>query len=183
MQSGGLFGGLLFPWKRNGSSTPRDKQFLPEEDLPAWKISPISNTITHPVMIKSIKLVQAQKELFVVITDNDNNRGIAQCNDRMQHLVSIMKGLVFPHFMNQDARNLELLVDNAYRLNSNYKYAGMPLWNCIGSAEIAAWDLLGKIARRPVYQLLGQKLRTEYDVYISDFTRAGDPEKTTDVLL
>ncbi|MEZ4904352.1 MAG: hypothetical protein R2822_22690 [Spirosomataceae bacterium] len=59
--------------------------------------------------------------------------GITQCNDRMQHIVSLLKGLVVPHFLEKDARDLPQLVDNAYRLNSNYKYAGMPR-NCIGSA-------------------------------------------------
>lgn len=47
----------------------------------------------------------------------------------MVHLTSLLRGLILPHFIDQDARNLPQLVDNAYRLNSNYKYAGMPLWN------------------------------------------------------
>ena len=120
---------------------------------------------------------------MLVVTSQDGVRGITQCNDRMQHLVSLLKGLVIPHFLGKDARTIANLVDNAYRLNSNYKYAGMPLWNCIGSVEIAVWDLLGKRARKPVYELLGKQIRTSYDVYISDFNREGDPEKIADQLL
>ena len=59
----------------------------------------------------------------------------------------------------------------------------MPLWNCIGSVEIAVWDLLGRIANKPVYNLLGTPVRKDYGVYISDFNREGDPEKIADQLL
>lgn len=120
---------------------------------------------------------------MLVITSTDGIKGITQCNDRMKHLSSIMKGLVIPHFVDKDARQLPHLVDNAYRLNSNYKYAGMPLWNCIGSVEIALWDLIGKVSLKPVHALLGKQIRTEYGVYISDWNREGDPEKISDVLL
>jgi len=58
----------------------------------------------------------------------------------------------------------------------------MSLWNCIGSVEIAVWDLLGKVAKKPVYELLGKQLRSEYPVYISDFNREGDPEKIANQL-
>ena len=75
------------------------------------------------------------------------------------------------HFTGRDARDLPQLVDNAYRLNSNYKYAGMPLWNCIGSVGIAVWDLLERVVRQPVYALLGKPIRSSYPVYISDFDR------------
>ncbi len=120
---------------------------------------------------------------MLVVTAQDGTRGITQCNDRMQNLASLLKGLVIEHFIGIDARDLPTLVDNAYRLNSNYKYAGMPLWNCIGSVEIAVWDLLGRLARKPVYQLLGKPVRSQYDVYISDFDRSTDsPDVVVDRL-
>jgi L-alanine-DL-glutamate epimerase-like enolase superfamily enzyme len=59
----------------------------------------------------------------------------------------------------------------------------MPLWNCIGTVEIALWDLLGRVGQKPVYELLGSRVRTGYDVYISDWNREGDPEKISDLLL
>ena len=41
--------------------------------------------------------------------------------------------------------------------------------------EIAVWDLLGNIAGVPVHHLLGTAVRKEYSVYISDWSREGDP--------
>lgn len=136
----------------------------------------LKSQIIEKVTIDSIVLYKSMGQVFLVVGAN-GKFGITQCNDRMPHLVSLLKGLVVYHFLGNDAKDLPKLVDNAYRLNSNYKYAGMPLWNCIGSVEIACWDLLGKIAQKPVYQLLGKQVRSDYSVYISDFNRDGDVEE------
>ena len=154
-----------------------------DEDLPTWQFPPLESSISRTVLIEAIELVKTQGEFFLVVKTKDGKKGITQCNDRMQHLVSILKGLVIPHFLNQDARNISQLVDNAYRLNSNYKYSGMPLWNCIGTVEIAIWDLLGIVANKPTYQLLGKAVRDNYNVYISDFNREGDPSDIAGKLL
>ena len=155
----------------------------PTDDLPVWSFPNLKESLPNPVLIRSVELLRTQNNLFAVVTAPDGTRGITPCNDRMPNLTSLLKGLVLRHFVGKDARELPALVDNAYRLNSNYKYAGMPLWNCIGSVEIACWDLLGRLAQKPVYALLGKPVRTEYGVYISDFNREGDPQKIVDQLL
>ncbi len=152
------------------------------DDLPIWKFEDLRNQIAEPIKIESVELWKTMGQLLLVVYANGKT-GITQCNDRMQHLVSLLKGLIIPHFVGKDARDLPKLVDNAYRLNSNYKYAGMPLWNCIGSVEIACLDLLGKISQKPVYQLLGKQIRTEYGVYISDWSREGDVEMIANNIL
>lgn len=154
-----------------------------DQELPAWSFPRISDSIKEPVIIERVELLKTQGKLLLAVTSADGLRGVTQCNDRMPNLTSLLKGLIIEHFMNQDARDLPTLVDNAYRLNSNYKYSGMPLWNCIGSVEIAVWDLLGRVAQKPVCTLLGTPLRNDYGIYISDWSREGDPEKITDQLL
>lgn len=152
------------------------------DELPHWPLPNLKALFPEIIKIESVELLKTQGELMLVVRAN-GLLGITQCNDRMQHLTSLLKGLVLPHFLGKDARDLPQLVDNAYRLNSNYKYAGMPLWNSIGSVEIAVWDVLGKLLQKPVYQLLGKQVRSEYPVYISDFNREGDPEKIANQLL
>ena len=159
-----------------GTSAPaRTPLHEPGDSLPDWSFPALEKTFPAPIMIQSVALLKARGRLLLVVTARDGTRGVTVCNDRMYNLTSLLRGLVLPHFEGKDARTLPQLADNAYRLNSNYKYAGMPLWNCIGSVEIATWDLLGQLARRPVYTLLGKPLRTSYPVYISDFWRGGDP--------
>lgn len=168
---------LPVPKIGSGLSTP-----LQTDELPNWPQPNLKAIFPDVLKIDSVALLKTQGELMLVVKAN-GQMGITQCNDRMQHLLSMLKGLVLPHFVDKDARDLPQLVDNAYRLNSNYKYAGMPLWNCIGSVEIAVWDLLGKVAQKPVYELLGKTVRTDYPVYISDFNREGDPVKIANQLL
>lgn len=143
--------------------------------LPTWPLPSLKTAFPDPVIIRSVELLKTQNRMLLVVSAQDGTKGVTQCNDRMPNLTSLLKGLVVPHFVGKDARDLPQLVDNAYRLNSNYKYAGMPLWNCIGSVEIATWDLLGRLARKPVYDLLGKPIRRDYEVYISDFYRGGEP--------
>lgn len=164
------------------SSEPGEAE-IAQDTLPAWQFPPLENTIRETLIIDKIELIKTVGQLFLVVKTSDGRKGITQCNDRMQHLVSILKGLVIPHFIKQDARKISQLVDNAYRLNSNYKYSGMALWNCIGTVEIATWDLLGLTAGKPVHALLGKIVRKDYPVYISDFNREGEPEKIASQLL
>jgi len=154
-----------------------------EEAMPNWAFPDLTTVFREPIKIQSIELVRAQGRLLLVVKSVDGRRGVTQCSDRMPHLVSLLRGLVLAYFVGQDARQLLQLVDNAYRLNSNYKYAGMPLWNSIGSVEVAVWDLLGQIAGRPVYEILGRQVRRDYPVYVSDFDRERPPEAVADVLL
>ena len=166
-----------------GKANSHRSDGLSEEEIPVWKFPDLALAIKEPVKIRSAELLKTQGQLLLVVTSENGMKGITQCNDRMQNLTSLLKGLVIPHFVNKDAREISRLADNAYRLNSNYKYAGMPLWNCIGSVEIAVWDLLGRMAKKPVHNLLGTPVRKDYGVYISDFNREGDPEKIADQLL
>ncbi len=166
-----------FLLKFNGFENNRAK-----EEMPFWVFEDLNNQIEEHIRIQSIELWKTMGQLLLVVKAN-GKMGITQCNDRMQHLVSLLKGLVLPHFVGKDARDLPQLVDNAYRLNSNYKYAGMPLWNCIGSVEIACWDLIGKIAHKPVHKLLGKSIRSEYGVYISDWSREGDVDQIANNIL
>ena len=153
------------------------------EEMPNWAFPDLTTLFREPIKIQSIELLRAQGRLLLVVKSADGRRGVTQCSDRMPHLVSLLRGLVLPHFAGQDARQLLQLVDNAYRLNSNYKYAGMPLWNSIGSVEVAVWDLLGQIAGKPVSAMLGRQVRRDYPVYVSDFDRERPPEAVADVLL
>jgi L-alanine-DL-glutamate epimerase-like enolase superfamily enzyme len=133
--------------------------------------------IKSPVMISSVDIVRAEKELFVRVTSKDGVTGITQANQRMENLYSLLNGMIVPFFSGKDARDIEFLVDEVYRVNSHYKYAGMPFWNCVGHVEIAIWDMLGKTVAKPVHQLLGKQVRSEVPVYLSSLTRETTSEQ------
>ena len=143
----------------------------PGSEVKTQKLLDLHKEITTPVIIKSIELYKAQGELFVITTSEEGVRGITLANFRLPNLISILQGLIIPNFIGKDARDIESLVDEVFIKNSNYKYGGMSFWNCVGHVEISLFDLLGKIARKPVNQLLGKVLRSELPIYISSLTR------------
>lgn len=174
----GLLGAAAFSFSPKLTGNPAAPL---SEALPIWPSPDLKKVFPDKILIESVELLQVEKYLLLLV-HSQGQFGITQCNDRMPHLISLLKGLVMPHFVGFDARDVAQLVDNAYRLNSNYKYAGMPLWNCIGSIEIAVWDLLGRIAQKPTHHLLGAAVRSSYQVYISDWNREGDPVQITEIL-
>ena len=70
---------------------------------------------------------------------------------------------LWPYFENQDARQLKRLVRGAY--DQSFYHGGAHFMSALGGIEIALWDLLGKAARVPVYQLLGGAVRDRVKVY------------------
>src|ERR1051325_10437722 len=82
-----------------------------------------------PVIIKSLELLNAHKDYFVRVRAADGAEGISVCNPpRADYLDRILKNLVFPPFLNKDARDLENLLWEAYRHDDNYKLYGIALW-------------------------------------------------------
>ncbi|HRJ30210.1 MAG TPA: mandelate racemase/muconate lactonizing enzyme family protein [Cyclobacteriaceae bacterium] len=131
----------------------------------------------YPIVIKSIELLRWNDHHFVVVMSADGVTGITLANTRIDFLYGVFNGLVKPYFLGQDARTLPVLIDGVYKDERNYKFSGMPFWNCVGHIEVAIWDLIGKTDNRPVYQLLGNQLRTEVPMYLSSLTRDNPAEE------
>ncbi len=76
--------------------------------------------------------------------------------------------LIRHHFarfvVGQDARNLNLIWDQLYRASLPYGRKGLPIM-AISAVDLALWDLVGKVRREPVYNLIGGLSREELTFY------------------
>jgi L-alanine-DL-glutamate epimerase-like enolase superfamily enzyme len=151
---------------------------IPEDEK--ITIPDIKSLFPEPIIIRNIELLGFDKEYILRVTAENGATGFTLCNQRMPNLISLLHGLIIPLLIGKDARNIEELTDYVYVANSNYKYAGMPFWNCVGHVEIAILDLLGQIAKKPVNQLLGKPVKNELDVYLSSTTRETTPQQEAD---
>jgi len=125
-----------------------------------------------PLVIESMELLRYDDDHMVRVRSKDGAEGIVLANSRMENLATLFKNLVVPFFEGKDARQIETLVEEVYAYGRNYKYAGMPFWNCVAHAELAILDMLGKADGKLVYQLFDQpKVRDSYEVYLSTFDR------------
>jgi L-alanine-DL-glutamate epimerase-like enolase superfamily enzyme len=176
MQHTALASGGLFLPKQDFCT---ENQWITTDNFTADIRRRIFAALTSPVIIESIDLLKTQGKIFVLVRSKDGGAGITVCNERMENLHSLLKGLIIPFYLNKDAREIVQWSEEVFTDERNYKYAGMPFWNCAGSVEIAIWDLLGQLAKKPVHTFLGEKVRDELPVYLSSLTRDTTAEQET----
>jgi L-alanine-DL-glutamate epimerase-like enolase superfamily enzyme len=128
-------------------------------------------------MIAAIEILRVDKNYFVRTTSTDGASGIAVTNEHAAYLYPLLQQRIAPCFLGKDARDLETLVDRAYTHKSNYKLAGLALWNCIAYVELSLFDLLGKLAGKSVGDLLGGIRRRQIPIYLSSLRRDTTPEE------
>jgi L-alanine-DL-glutamate epimerase-like enolase superfamily enzyme len=121
--------------------------------------------ITSPVKIASIELLRGKGVSFVRARSTDGAVGVGITNGRAAYLYPIFNRLVAPYFVGKDARKLESLIDGVYLHRSNYKLSGLALWCCVAWVEFSLLDMLGKIAGKPVGELLGGVVRRKVPIY------------------
>ena len=134
----------------------------------------------NPLKIAAIDLLQSGNRYFLRTRTNDGAEGLVLTKN-MEDYIPILLRRVIPHFLGQDARDLENLVDEVYVVDSNYKMAGQAFWCPVAYVEQSLFDLMGKAARKPAAELMGGVLRKEIPVYLSGSGRDTTAEEEVDV--
>ena len=148
----------------------------PEYEKPLFHLRSVSSA---PVKIRSIEVLQKGSSYFVRSTSADGATGIVLAKDPIQDFLPILTRRVIPFFVGKDARDLEMLVDGVYI--QNYKLAGQAFWLPVASVEQSLFDLLGRVAKKPVAELLGGMKKKEIPVYLSGSGRELRAEDEVDV--
>jgi len=79
---------------------------------------------------------------------------------------------VLPTFIGKDARELESLLWDVYRAQSNYKLQGLIYGVAVAAVESALLELLAQTARRPLADFFGGAVRRDIPVYAASSTAA-----------
>jgi L-alanine-DL-glutamate epimerase-like enolase superfamily enzyme len=136
-----------------------------------------------PVKITAIELLRNRRNFLVRVRTTDGAEGIGVPNAyHFVHTYPIFLNRVAPFFVGKDARQVEPLLWELYRLDDNYKYQGLALWVCVAAAEFAVLDLLGKLAGKPIGDLLGGVKRRDIAVYRASGVRGNTPEEEVERL-
>ena len=152
------------------------------DEILAYK-KPVFNLhqfFSAPVKIESIDLLQAHNQYFLRTRSTDGAEGLIQTKD-MADYIPILAHRVRRHFLGQDARDLEHLIDEVYAEDSNYKLAGQEFWCPVAYVEQSLLDLMGKSLKKPVGELMGGVLRKEIPVYLSGSGRDTTGEEEVEV--
>jgi len=123
-----------------------------------------------PVKIKSVKAIATAPEgsnLIVVKVETTEpglyGLGCATFTQRAVAVVAAINSYMNEFCVGKDVDNIEDMWNSFYV--SSYWRNGPVLNNCISGLDQALWDIKGKRANMPVYQLLGGKSRFAVDCY------------------
>lgn len=126
--------------------------------------------------ISRIETHVADNVCVVRVRTDDGAEGIGQtAPGHPQISAEVVHSLVARHFLGRDPFEIGALVDGCAR--AQYKFWGSFFFRALGGVDTALWDLAGKAAGRPVYDLLGGKVRDVVPVYASSMSRKTSPQE------
>ena len=77
---------------------------------------------------------------------------------------AIVENVIQPLIIGMNPCDREVIWHRVYNLLRDHGQKGMPL-QALSGVDIALWDIAGKVASQPIYQLIGGKFRDQVPVY------------------
>lgn len=140
-----------------GSSLRAAPTAVEAHKLPPLKITDIKAVVTAPAGIRLV---------VVKVTTNEpglHGLGCATFTQRARVVQTAVDRYLKPFLVGKDPTRIEDIWQSSFV--SSYWRNGPVLNNALSGVDIALWDILGKRAGLPLYQLLGGKCRTAVDTY------------------
>jgi L-alanine-DL-glutamate epimerase-like enolase superfamily enzyme len=132
-----------------------------------------------PVIIDTVELLLLNNNYICRVRSTDGAVGISVSNNyQMRYLYPIFTQRIQPFFAGKDARKWEQLLDEVYVYKSNYKLQSLALWVPLATLEFAVLDMLGKIAGKPMGELIGDIHHPEIAVYQANNFRGQSAEES-----
>src|SRR3954471_4556809 len=143
---------------------------LAQSDQKLNEVSAKTNRGSKPITIKKVRAIATapQRSRLIVVKVETSEPGLyglgcATFNQRPLTVINAVHEYLDPFARGRDVDNIEDIWQNAY--TSSYWRNGPVLNNALSGLDMALWDIKGKRAGLPVYQLIGGRVRFAVDTY------------------
>ncbi len=135
-----------------------------------------------PVIIESLELLRLNNGFLCRVRSRDGAEGISVAHSGMRTLFPIFLQNLQPFFLGKDARELDLILEKVYIFGFNFRYNGITLGLPLATIEFAILDMLGRMAKKPVGQLIGEIHNPEVGVYVATEWREKPVEESIELI-
>ncbi len=164
----------MAPLLARGSSIPSENEISRIGAQPVLDL----DTLRNPVKIAEIELLKNDSTWLLRTRSADGLEVVTVPHQGKLELASpVLLKNILPLFIGRDARDLEELLWEVYRANSNYKLQGLIYWIAVAAVEMAVLELLAHAAGKPLADLFGGALKREIPVYFASGQRGNTPEE------
>ncbi|MHC4329607.1 MAG: mandelate racemase/muconate lactonizing enzyme family protein [Planctomycetota bacterium] len=137
---------------------------------------------TTPIIIESLELLRFKGNFLCRVRSTDGAEGISVGHSGLNSLYPIFVNRLQPFFIGKDARDLDLLLEKVYIYSLNFRLSGMALGIPLATIEFAILDMLGRIANKPIGQLIGEIHHPHVAVYQATEYREKPVEESLELI-
>ena len=136
----------------------------------------------EPVIIQTLELLRFQNSFLCRVRSRDGAEGISVAHSEIGTLFPVFYKRLQPFFIGKDVRALDLILDKVFIYNFNFRYNGIALGVPLATIEFAILDMLGRLAKKPVAQLIGETHTPEVAIYVATEWREKPVEESIELI-
>ena len=122
---------------------------------------------SSPVIIKTLELLEYNGTYLCRVRSEEGAEGLSVAHASMSTLFPLFLRNLQSFFIGQDVRELDLILEKVFIYNFNFRFNGLAIGLPLATIEFAILDMLGKIAGKPVAELIGEIRNPDIGLYVA----------------